>query len=980
MKKKVLLVSASLAVISSLVNANVKDGKVVEYYEKTKNVKTESIYKNGKLNGKTRIYSPQGKLIEEIDYLDGKKNGFRYVYDENKGIKEVQFYQDDQFLGNVEDEEIDTTKLNGKFKSEIADELIFMLGNRDGDMIYETTLLNGAPHGESKAYINPKFLSDKTKQKISTYFYEKGQLQRVETILDRHSKIVEEFTYQPEGYTLDKKLFENGNLVQNINLDLEGNELAIDYYTTGEIRSKKKFDEDGFYESLSYYPNGQIKEHGFGDKDKGRMGIWKSYQENGKIDSIAYYERINFGELVSLEKIKDYENGDFVVKDPDYDKGVAQAVFSLKDGLLDGELKYYYQGKLRYKIPYKKGRVNGIAKSYQNTNQEEVLALFSEGVCIGELEKEFDESNFSGTLTLKNKNGTTSKAVYQNGFAKELQIFDKNQKLLTEIKRNQNEKIEKTFKKDEEIVKIRRGELRQVFKNGKKQKETIAFTPMGEVSKKYEDGELIEIDVEIMGNHFKITEGFERKEPNGLFSAVLNGKKLEITFKDGIPNGKIVMFNKEGDIGTELDFVDGVINGAYLLNDKGEQTQCNMTFKDSVAIAGECYINNKLRLHIKNTTIDWHSKDGSLAKSFGLFQQDTATFSIRDDKKQGKQTVSITDDLFEIEGKMYKRVDNYEEFTGKLSVALPETLLKTFSIKNGVVDGIAKTYFLFFGAEIGQSMYQNDVRHGFDSLDYQNGRVKKAFYENGFVKRVEEYRNNQLVSEFDFQKGIGRRFENKKITQVSTRAPKRFSFPESTQSREIISNYDQEGKLTRIAVGNILEVVNPKLFKDGELNGVYTHRDNQGRILKEFSLKHNLLDGVNKEYEYDSDGKVNTTIIEYKKGRKNGEEKRFCSSGSKIFLTFWNDLKHGYARAYNNKGEIRTLILYHLDEPIAKINQETIKKLATRKVRLYKDNVLRLETQLKNGKIDGKVKYYNKKGELSEEIDCNDKICPIPQI
>lgn len=977
MRKKILLTSTSLALASVFANANIKEGKVVEYYENSKNIKTESNYKNGKLEGKKSVYTPQGKLIEEIDYHDDKKNGFRYLYNENDTIKEIEFYYNDELLGNVEEEKIDTSKINGKYKSEFDDKLVFEVGGRDIEMIYETLLLNGVPHGEGKAYLNPKFVSDKTKQENSVYFYENGQLKSVEIDFGNNTKAKQEYIYESNGYTLKEKIFEKDALIQSSNLDLEGNEEVVGYYPAGQIKFKIKADGEKFYESLAYYPNGQIKERGFGVED-GKTGIWKTYKENGKIDSIAYYEGGSMGELVLLEKIKDFENGDFVVRKLN-SKGVTQALFSLKNGLLEGELKFYNDGRLESVLPYQKHKIDGIAKFYPKSQDKEVMYLYSEGLGIGEIKDWFDVSHFSGTLSLTNQDGTTSVALYENGFAKELKILDKNQKILKEVKRNQKEEIEKNFDKNGELTTIRRGEFVQVMRNGKKQSEKYSLTIMGDINKKYKDGKLSEIDIQIIDEHYKITE-LEGKEPNGVLSTDSKRGKLEIAFKDGVPHGKLKISDDQGKIKTELNFADGVINGNYLFNDESTQTKCNLTFKNNVAIAGECLKNNQPEIRIKNSTIESCKNGKCLSKYLSFFNNDHTFFSIKTNENQKSQTVRIENKIFKIEGTMYKRVGNYDDFTGNLSAVLPETLLKTFSLKKGVVDGIVKTYFLFYGSEIGESMYKNDVPHGVSTLDYHNGRVSKTFYENGVINKVEEYNAQELVSEADFQKEIAKKYKDGKIYQIIKRSPKRLSCIDSHRSREIVSSYDKDGKLVRITIGDMFEVNDPTLLKDGELNGIYTHRDNNGRVLKEISFKHNLMDGIYKEYKYDSNGKTTeTTITEYKNGRKNGKEVfSFQDIGSKMIRTFWNDLRHGYSIAYNKKGEIKALVLYHLDKPIAKIDQKTIKKFATRQVRLYKDNILRAETELRNGQIDGNIKYYDERGKLIFEVDCSAKKCFIP--
>ena len=61
--------------------------------------KIEYLYKDGKLNGTTRVYYDSGKLKSTWQYLDGKLEGKSYVYYENGKINKIQPYKNHKLDG-----------------------------------------------------------------------------------------------------------------------------------------------------------------------------------------------------------------------------------------------------------------------------------------------------------------------------------------------------------------------------------------------------------------------------------------------------------------------------------------------------------------------------------------------------------------------------------------------------------------------------------------------------------------------------------------------------------------------------------------------------------------------------------------------------------------------------------------------------------------------------------------------------------------
>ena len=62
-----------------------------------------SSYKEGELDGKMKIYSRRGKLLQEIDFKDGLKHGKFVVYDKRgKVLRELKYSEGMQIIKGSE--------------------------------------------------------------------------------------------------------------------------------------------------------------------------------------------------------------------------------------------------------------------------------------------------------------------------------------------------------------------------------------------------------------------------------------------------------------------------------------------------------------------------------------------------------------------------------------------------------------------------------------------------------------------------------------------------------------------------------------------------------------------------------------------------------------------------------------------------------------------------------------------------------------
>ncbi|WP_310992361.1 toxin-antitoxin system YwqK family antitoxin [Aequorivita marina] len=76
-------------------------GEWVYYHEKSKNVMTREHYENGKLQGKTTVYYPNGKITEETTYKNGLKNGEDNYFSPEGVLLKQLIYKNDELHGDA---------------------------------------------------------------------------------------------------------------------------------------------------------------------------------------------------------------------------------------------------------------------------------------------------------------------------------------------------------------------------------------------------------------------------------------------------------------------------------------------------------------------------------------------------------------------------------------------------------------------------------------------------------------------------------------------------------------------------------------------------------------------------------------------------------------------------------------------------------------------------------------------------------------
>lgn len=234
-------------------------GEVVLHDFSNSFIRYRAFYKNGKSNGKSTWYNPDGKINTEGEYINSKLNGkWSYYYIDGTLKKEVHYANG---------------LLNGTYKSY----------SKNGVLTYSAVYKNDVAEGEIVEYFDNgklsstrSFFNDELHGK-STYYNIEGEVYMIRYYNDG---IFKAYSY----------LGKDGKEVTPIDLKIGDNNI-VTYYKNGQKASEHQRNNgliEGYF--VEYFTNGKVysKElYKFGELD----GESVYYFANGKIDNKATYYR-----------------------------------------------------------------------------------------------------------------------------------------------------------------------------------------------------------------------------------------------------------------------------------------------------------------------------------------------------------------------------------------------------------------------------------------------------------------------------------------------------------------------------------------------------------------------------------------------------------------------------------------------------------------------------------------------------------------
>ena len=276
-------------------------GEVSLHDFNNKFIRYKATYKNGKSDGVSTWYNPDGKINTKGAFVNGKREGKWFYYNREGGLRKEMSY-----LNGLLDGEYKVYSSNGVctylavYKNGVAEgEIIDHYPN--GKLESKRSYRNDELHGKSTYY----------NQEGDVYiiqYYDNGTLKSY-SYLDKSGNEVEPVEIKL-GDNQIITYFENGNKACEFSFNnglIEGEYIV--YYKNGKISRNKEYKFGRLHgESVFYFPNGNVKKKGTfyrGDYN----GDYSHYYSNGTLKKVSNYVQ---DELHG--EVKTYDDNGLLIK------------------------------------------------------------------------------------------------------------------------------------------------------------------------------------------------------------------------------------------------------------------------------------------------------------------------------------------------------------------------------------------------------------------------------------------------------------------------------------------------------------------------------------------------------------------------------------------------------------------------------------------------------------------------------------------
>lgn len=332
-------------------------------------IKSEGNRKISLLDSTWVFYTEQGNFKSKINFKEGKKNGLKISYSDSCNIVLIENYKNDLKQGvstSFYDIKGECKKIEINYIENIENGKAFEYGI-DGRLISLIKYKKGVLMGKEK--INRY---DKLNKKTAIWkkFHDNGRLK-------------EEANYKNDllnGYLKEYDL--KGRLIKAI-LYINGEPQLY----TDELSSLKI--------SKEYYNNGVVKEEGVYDINKKENGVFKYFNEKGKIDSVLIFSHGNLlaNGLLDEAGMRQGYWEEYYLNTKIKSKG------KYKDGKkIEGWEYFFENGKIEQKGKFtKKGKFTGVWYWYHKNGEILREENFRKGLEDGMLYEYYDD----GTLITK---------------------------------------------------------------------------------------------------------------------------------------------------------------------------------------------------------------------------------------------------------------------------------------------------------------------------------------------------------------------------------------------------------------------------------------------------------------------------------------------------------------------------------------------------------------------------------------------------
>ena len=343
------------------------DGYWKSYYE-TGIIKSEGNRKNYLLDSVWKFYNDKGVKVLEYDYKEGKKNGFRRIYD----AQTKKLISEEQLVDDVKNGISKIYHPNGKIKYLYH----FIKGHEEGNAYeYDTT-------GTVITLLEYKYGITRRSDKINRRDQEGQKKDTWMTFYENKDAPLEpiniktECTYlndMKEGYLKEYAL--NGNLLRTTKYVKD--KVINDAPELAKLDNRSTYYEGGILKSSGYYKNGVAE------------GMFKEFDKEGKITNVKIYK----DGVVTGDGIVDEYNKEQGAWKEFYPTGELKATGTYKNGKKVGPWVYYFiNGKIEQQGIYtNNGQPNGNWKWYFDNGNLLREENYNNGILEGET-VEYDEA------------------------------------------------------------------------------------------------------------------------------------------------------------------------------------------------------------------------------------------------------------------------------------------------------------------------------------------------------------------------------------------------------------------------------------------------------------------------------------------------------------------------------------------------------------------------------------------------------------
>ncbi|MDR2980606.1 MAG: tetratricopeptide repeat protein [Bacteroidales bacterium] len=441
------------------------------------------VYIKDKLNGKARIFHPQGTLLRRMMMKDGDYDGVVYNFFPNGDTSEIAYYLEDGETGEYKSfYHNGALHTEGSLRNHIWTDA-YKVYNSNGKLSFianygfsgkkEGAFYEYFPNGNiSKecSYMNDKLSGDLnvyTQDGKKRYMekYQNDELAEVviynqdESVNKKIASSNKTISYQipsiygfPEFSTTVKygrkaaaqyvHYWANGSIFREyseVNKQRDG--VFKSYYTNGKLYTYHEYSEgnvNGLY--ISYYPNDTISEEGY-YLNGNKYGAWYSYFINGNVKEVDIYNKN--GKILSSNSYK--YDGTPHIKQKYLNGMIYEETFFNENGEVfktdrfdygNGTRRlYYYNGNPRFEVALKAGADIGKSKSFDfQGNVREDEGQYIEDRYDG-FYKEYDPAGFlksTSEYIMGNRYGQTK--IYNIDGLLQMEYFSLNNETHGELK------------------------------------------------------------------------------------------------------------------------------------------------------------------------------------------------------------------------------------------------------------------------------------------------------------------------------------------------------------------------------------------------------------------------------------------------------------------------------------------------------------------------------------------------------------------